>query len=93
MHLTLYRCYVENTKMLAERLREAFKAGATMSAERKGLKRRFAWEFDGTRLHEHYLENLTAQPTSLAPRHRCVGRSKRTSADMTYGSGDSKKPA
>jgi Fe-Mn family superoxide dismutase len=67
MHLTLYKGYVDNTNMLAERLREALKTGTTMSAEWKELKRRFAWEFNGMRLHEYYFENMTSQPASLAP--------------------------
>lgn len=67
MHLTLYKGYVDNTNMFAERLREALKTGTTMSVEWKELTRRFAWEFNGMRLHEYYFENLTAQPASLAP--------------------------
>ena len=67
MHLTLYKGYVDNTNTLAERLREALKTGTPMTTEWKELKRRFAWEFNGMRLHEYYFENLTSQPASLAP--------------------------
>jgi len=67
MHLTLYKGYVDNTNMLADRLREALKTGTGMSAEWKEMKRRFAWEFNGMRLHELYFENLTSQPAGLAP--------------------------
>ncbi|MDH5670093.1 MAG: Fe-Mn family superoxide dismutase [Nitrospira sp.] len=66
MHLTLYKGYVDNTNALADRLREALKSGTTMSTEWKELKRRFAWEFNGMRLHEFYFENLTSQPAELA---------------------------
>lgn len=67
MHLTLYRSYVLHTNLLVERIREALRTGMSGSVEWKELKRRFAWEFNGMRLHEYYFENLTAQPTSLIP--------------------------
>lgn len=67
MHLTLYKGYVDNTNMLAERLRETLKTGTTVGVDWKELTRRFAWEFNGMRLHEYYFENLTAKPASLDP--------------------------
>lgn len=67
LHLALYKGYVDQTNILAERMREALRAGTSGAVEWKELKRRFAWEFNGMRLHEYYFENLTAQPISLAP--------------------------
>ncbi len=65
MHLTLYRGYVDHTNLLAERMRESLRAGANGSIEWKELKRRFAWEFNGMRLHEYYFENMTPTPTLM----------------------------
>lgn len=67
LHLALYKGYVDHTNLLAERMREALRAGTSGALEWKELKRRFAWEFNGMRLHEYYFENLTAHPTSLDP--------------------------
>lgn len=69
-HLALYQGYVDNTNLLAERMREALRVGTSGTVEWKELKRRFAWEFNGMRLHELYFENLTPTPTlmgSLSP--------------------------
>jgi Fe-Mn family superoxide dismutase len=52
MHFQLYEGYVKNTNLLMTSLKEA--KGYDFGA----LKRRFAWEFDGMRLHEFYFDNL-----------------------------------
>lgn len=56
MHFTLYEKYVANTNMLNDLLMEYF--GKSADYQFQALKRRYAWEFDGMRLHEYYFDNL-----------------------------------
>ena len=65
IHLALYQGYVNNTNLLAEILREWLAVGKSGTIEWAETKRRFAWEFNGMRLHEYYFENLTPVPTAL----------------------------
>jgi superoxide dismutase, Fe-Mn family len=58
MHFQLYQGYVKNTNLLLTRLKELERQDKELSYEYGALKRRFAWEFDGMRLHEYYFENL-----------------------------------
>ncbi|WP_228546969.1 hypothetical protein [Candidatus Neptunochlamydia vexilliferae] len=53
-HFTLYRGYVKNTNTLQKALEEMRKKGEDRTVAYGALKRRFAWEFDGTVLHEYY---------------------------------------
>ncbi|MBI4303679.1 MAG: superoxide dismutase [Chloroflexi bacterium] len=55
-HFTLYQGYVNNVNKIHDLL--AAKAKDAMNPEYAELKRRFAFEFDGMRLHEYYFENL-----------------------------------
>lgn len=55
-HFTLYQGYVNNTNKVYDLL--AAKAKDAANPEFAELKRRFGWEFNGMRLHEHYFENL-----------------------------------
>lgn len=58
LHFTLYQGYVKNTNLLWEEMQKLAaqnQAGTPAFAE---LKRRFAWEFNGMRLHELYFGNL-----------------------------------
>lgn len=64
-HLALYQGYVANTNLLAEMMREWLTVGKSGSIEWAEMKRRFAWEFNGMRLHEMYFENLTATASAL----------------------------
>ena len=64
-HLALYRGYVANTNLLAEMLRVWLAAGKSGTIEWAEMKRRFAWEFNGMRLHELYFRNLTATASVL----------------------------
>jgi len=57
-HFTLYQGYVTNTNRLIDTLNQWVKDGKTGTPEYAELKRRFAWEFNGMRLHEVYFENL-----------------------------------
>src|ERR1700684_1428453 len=58
MHFQLYQGYVKNTNLLLSRMKELEGQDKELSYEYGALKRRFAWEFDGMRLHEYYFENL-----------------------------------
>jgi Fe-Mn family superoxide dismutase len=57
-HFTLYQGYVTNTNKLTDTFAQMLKEGKTGSPEFAEMKRRFGWEFNGMRLHEHYFENL-----------------------------------
>jgi Fe-Mn family superoxide dismutase len=62
-HFTLYEGYVKNVNKLLEYL-DTKESGTTEYSE---LQRRFAWEFDGMRLHELYFENLTKENSEFNP--------------------------
>ena len=65
-HFVLYQGYVKNANTFREELRallEQGKIGTPLYAE---LKRRFAWEYNGIRLHEYYFENMVKERTTLA---------------------------
>ena len=57
-HFALYQGYVTNTNKLMDMLGQMLKDGKMSSPEYAELKRRLGWEFNGTRLHEYYFENL-----------------------------------
>src|SRR4030042_68211 len=57
-HFTLYQGYVANTNKLSDSLSQFLKEGKTGTPEYAELKRRFGWEFNGTRFQEDYLKNL-----------------------------------
>jgi Fe-Mn family superoxide dismutase len=69
-HVSLYREYVDNTNLLAELMRESLKVGTSGTIEWAAMKRRFAWEFNGMRLHEQYFGNMTPTPKPLNPDSR-----------------------
>src|SRR3989344_9026385 len=59
VHLALYEGYVKNVNLIMEKLKvlqEADNEGnAYLMAE---LRRRFAFEFDGMRMHEYYFDQF-----------------------------------
>ncbi|OGC82009.1 MAG: superoxide dismutase [Candidatus Abawacabacteria bacterium RIFCSPHIGHO2_01_FULL_46_8] len=57
-HFGLYNGYVTNTNKLAEKLAEMLAAGDLATPEYAEMKRRFGWEFNGMRLHEHYFASM-----------------------------------
>lgn len=57
-HFTLYQGYVTNTNKLADSLLAMAKEGKAGTPEYAELRRRFGWEFNGMRLHEHYFANM-----------------------------------
>ena len=63
-HFTLYLGYVTNTNKLIDLMKEK-EVGTPEFAE---LHRRFAWEWNGMRLHELYFENLTKGGVPLSAR-------------------------
>ena len=64
-HFTLYQGYVANTNKVADTLNAFLKEGKTGTPEYAELKRRFAWEFNGMRLHEYYFGNMTKNGGTL----------------------------
>ena len=60
-HFTLYQGYVANTNKVADLLKALAADGKTAAPEYAELKRRFGWEFNGMRLHEHYFSNMTKE--------------------------------
>ncbi|HLC51061.1 MAG TPA: Fe-Mn family superoxide dismutase [archaeon] len=60
-HFTLYQGYVNNTNKVVDDLNAIVQAGRTSSTEFAELKRRFAWEFNGMRLHEFYFGNMSKE--------------------------------
>jgi Fe-Mn family superoxide dismutase len=57
-HFTLYQSYVANTNKTLDSLKKMELEQKTGTPEYSELKRRFAWEFNGMRLHELYFENI-----------------------------------
>jgi superoxide dismutase, Fe-Mn family len=58
LHFALYQGYVRNADLIWEELRRLDEQHQTGTPEYAELKRRFAWEFNGMRLHELYFGNL-----------------------------------
>ena len=65
-HFTLYSGYVANFNKLNDILIAMEKEGKHGTPEVAELNRRFGWEFNGMRLHEHYFENLAKEPSAIA---------------------------
>jgi len=64
-HFTLYQGYVTNTNKLTDALSTLLKDGKTGTPEYAEMKRRFSWEFNGMRLHEHYFGNMKKEGAEL----------------------------
>lgn len=62
-HFALYEGYVKNVNTLQELL----PTKALGTPEYAELKRRFAWEWNGMRLHELYFENLSREENIAGP--------------------------
>lgn len=58
IHIALYEGYVKNATLLSKQLEEMARKGEGSSYSFGALKRRFAWEFDGMRLHELYFDQF-----------------------------------
>lgn len=66
-HFTLYQGYVKNVNVLDEELMALSKAGKAGTPSFAELKRRFAWEFNGMKLHELYFGNMKKGGSKLDP--------------------------
>lgn len=64
-HFTLYEGYVKATNNLIEKLSNQPTGTQKIAPEYAELKRRFAWEFNGMRLHELYFENMSKKKTAI----------------------------
>lgn len=68
-HFTLYEGYVNNVNTLMKKMneiREERKSGTEDRKEESAeLHRRFAWEYNGMKLHELYFENMTKEQSVL----------------------------
>lgn len=68
-HFKLYEGYVNNTKLICEKLEQLRREGKSSEPEYAELKRRFGWEWNGVRLHELYFENIGGNgDRTLAPK-------------------------
>lgn len=57
-HFKLYEGYVAQTNLLQEKMAALIDANLVKSTEYAGIKKMFAFEYDGMKLHEFYFENL-----------------------------------
>jgi len=68
-HFTLYAGYVTNTNLLIQKIgeirAERLSGNDVRKEESAELHRRYAWEFNGMRLHELYFENLSKEKSEL----------------------------
>src|SRR3989344_458613 len=65
-HFALYQGYITNTNKLSDLLAAMRNEGKTATPEYAELKRRFGWEFNGMRLHEHYFGAMAKAVTPLS---------------------------
>jgi len=59
-HLGLYAGYVKNVNALTQKIEELKGDSEKNALALSEVKRRFAFEWDGMRLHEYYFENIGA---------------------------------
>lgn len=66
VHLKLYEGYVAHTNLIAEKLAAVREGSLALDAYVVAeLRRRFAFEFNGMRLHEYYFTQFEGGPTPL----------------------------
>lgn len=87
VHLGLYEGYVKHVNLIMETLKGYAGYGDKASEGDKlaiaELRRRFAFEFDGMRMHEHYFEQLEGGATAI-PADGVLAKA----AEAKYGSTD-----
>lgn len=66
-HVKLYAGYVKNANLINEKISEFAKDGEKHSCVLSELQRRFSFEFNGMRNHEHYFRCLEAGPRPANP--------------------------
>lgn len=65
VHLALYEGYVKHVNLIMEKIKAMKEADAEGYAYAVAeLRRRFAFEFDGMRMHEYYFEQFEGEKTS-----------------------------
>ena len=72
-HFTLYQGYVNNTNKLVELIGGLARDARSDTPEYAELQRRFAFEWNGMRLHEYYFGNLGGSGTP-SPASKLVSR-------------------
>jgi Fe-Mn family superoxide dismutase len=84
VHLALYEGYVKHVNLIAETFK-ALREGSLMldSYVAAELRRRFAFEFDGMRLHEYYFEQLEGGSRAMSAESALA-----KAATEKYGSGE-----
>lgn len=65
-HLGLYAGYVKHVNLCRELIADLSSDATKNAYTIAELRRRFAFEFDGMRMHEYYFESLEGTPTPLA---------------------------
>ena len=66
VHLALYEGYVKHVNLIMEKIKALKEADAEGNAYLIAeLRRRFAFEFDGMRMHEHYFEQFEGGATAV----------------------------
>lgn len=82
VHLGLYQGYVKHVNLIRSKIKDLTERGEEAYVINE-LRRRFAFEFDGMRMHEYYFEQFEGGTT--APRS---GTTLETLATEKYGSVD-----
>jgi len=77
-HFKLYEGYVTHINKMIE----YFKTGDKETQEYDEVKRRFAWEFNGMRLHEAYFGNMAKESPELDPDSDLAGQIVRSFGSM-----------
>lgn len=81
VHLALYEGYVKHANLIMEKIKTLKEAAAEGNAYLIAeLRRRFAFEFDGMRMHEYYFEQFEGSQTSLT-----TGGALAKAAEEKYG--------
>lgn len=65
-HIKLYEGYVKHANLILEKITEYSQDSEKNAYAMAELQRRFAFEFDGMRNHEHYFGALEGGPTPLS---------------------------
>ena len=72
-HLKLYAGYVKNVNAVAEKIEEYKKDSATHAIALSELTRRYAFEWNGMRLHEIYFSGLGGDGSTNGPLAEMIG--------------------
>lgn len=83
-HLKLYEGYVKNANLIREHITELSKDAEKYAYEIAELQRRFAFEFDGMRNHEHYFTQFEGGSAAITADGKL-----HTAIEKDFGSFDS----